>query len=179
MTASFPRQKARSRNFALGEPRSFQVAADGGRVTFLRSSAGDDPSNALWAFDVEPARERLGVDPAELAGAAAGEHLSPEERARRERARETAGGIVSYAIDRDARLASLVQSGRLFVADLIAGRVGGLEVPTPVLDPRLDPTGRHVAFVHDRALYLVRLADGAVDKLPGGGEATRWRGGAG
>jgi dipeptidyl-peptidase 4 len=172
MTDSFPRQKARTRNFTLGEPRSFQVAADGGRVTFLRSSAGDDPSNALWAFDVERARERLVVDPAELVGAAAGEDLSPEERARRERARETARGIVSYAIDRDARLAALVQSGRLFVADLIAGRVTELEVPAPVLDPRLDPTGRHVAFVHDRALYLVRLADGAVAKLAGEQEPT-------
>ena len=51
MTDSFPRQKARTRNFTLGEPRSFQVAADGSRVTFLRSSQGDDPRNALWAFD--------------------------------------------------------------------------------------------------------------------------------
>jgi dipeptidyl-peptidase-4 len=175
VTDSFPRQKARTRNFTLGEPRSFQVAADGSRVTFLRSPAGDDPRNALWAFDVEAARERLVADPAELVGAAADEDLPPEERARRERARETAGGIVSYAIDRDARLAVLVQAGRLFTADLIDGQTAELDVPTPAFDPRPDPTGRHVAFVHERALCLVRLADGAVTRLAGeDGPTVSW-----
>ena len=58
-TDSFPRQKARTRNFTLGEPRSFHVAADGSRITFLRSPAGDDERNALWTFDVDAGRERL------------------------------------------------------------------------------------------------------------------------
>jgi hypothetical protein len=35
MADSFPRQKARTRNFTLGAPRSFEVAADGSRVVFL------------------------------------------------------------------------------------------------------------------------------------------------
>ena len=110
-TDSFPRQKARTRNFTLGEPRSFHVAADGSRITFLRSPAGDDARNALWVFEVEAGRERLVADPADLAGGGSDEDLSAEERARRERVRETASGIVSYATDRDARVAALVQSG--------------------------------------------------------------------
>ena len=173
MTDSFPRQKARTRNFTLGEPRSFQVAADGSRVTFLRSPAGDDPRNALWAFDVEPARERLVVDPAELVGAAADEDLSPEERARRERARETAGGIVSYAIDRDARLAVLVQSGRLFVADLIDGRTTELDVPTPVVGPEAQtrPAVTSRSCTNGRCTWS-RLTDGAVTRLAGEDEPT-------
>ncbi len=169
---SFPRQKARTRSFTLGAPRSFQVAADGSRVVFLRSPAGDDPGTALWVLDVEHTRERLVVDPAELVSEAAGEALSSEERTRRERARETAGGIVSYAIDRDARVAALAQAGRLFVADLVAGGARELDVPAPAFDPRPDPSGRHVAFVHERALHVVRLADGALTCLAGESDPT-------
>ncbi len=40
-------------------------------------------------------------------------------------------------------------------------------MPTPVFDPRPDPTGTQVAFVHGRALYTVRIADGVVTKLAG------------
>jgi dipeptidyl-peptidase-4 len=172
MDDSFPRQKARTRNFALGAPRSFEVAADGTRVVFLRSPAGDDPRTALWVFDVAQERERLVADPADVVGRASGEDLPVEERARRERARETAGGIVSYATDRDARIAAFAQSGRLFVVDLLAGGARELDVPVPVFDPRPDPWGRHVAFVHERALYVVRLTDGLVTRLAGEDEAA-------
>ncbi len=172
MTDSFPRQKARTRNFTLGEPRSFHVAADGSRITFLRSPAGDDARNALWAFDIEAGRERVVADPADLVGAGADEDLSAEERARRERVRETAGGIVSYAIDRDARVAALVQAGRLFVADLLSGQTSELDVPAPVFDPRPDPSGRRVAFVHARGLHLVELDGGTVTRLAGEDEPT-------
>ncbi|MEO8967506.1 MAG: prolyl oligopeptidase family serine peptidase [Solirubrobacteraceae bacterium] len=172
MADSFPRQKARTRNFTLGAPRSFAVAADGSRVVFLRSPAGDDPRTALWALDLAEGRERLVADPADLVAGASGEDLSIAERARRERARETAGGIVAYATDRDAQVAALVQSGRLFVADLLAGGVRELDVPTPVFDPRPDPSGRQVAFVHERALHVVRISDGEVTRLAGEAAAT-------
>ncbi len=172
MADSFPRQKARTRNFTLGAPRSFAVAADGSRVVFLRSPAGDDPRTALWVFDLAAERERLVADPADLVAGDAGEDLSTQERARRERARETAGGIVAYATDRDAQIAAVVQSGRLFVADLLSGGARELDVPTPVFDPRPDPSGRHVAFVHERALHVVRLSDGEITCLAGDNAAT-------
>ena len=171
MADSFPRQKARTRNFTLGAPRSFEVAPDGSRVVFLRSLAGDDPRTALWVYDVAEGRERLIVDPVELTEGT-GEALSDEERARRERARETAEGVVAYATDRDARIAAFVVSGRLFVADLVAGGARAVEAPAPVFDPRPDPSGRRVAFVHDRALHVVQLADGVGRRLAGEPEET-------
>jgi len=164
---SFPRQKARTRNFTLGAPRSFQFSEDGRRLVFLRSPGGADPDTGLWVYDVEARQERLVVDPRELISRATPETLSPEEQARRERARETAGGIVAYAIDRFARQAALVQAGRLFIADLESGGARELAVPTPVFDPRPDPTGRRVAFVHDRGLYVVDVRDGSVTRLAG------------
>ncbi|HEX8862660.1 MAG TPA: hypothetical protein VGC06_26935, partial [Actinomycetes bacterium] len=63
----FPRQQARTRGFSLGQPRSFSVSADGGRVAFLRSLAGDDPVNRLWLLDLDAgAGERLVADPVAL-----------------------------------------------------------------------------------------------------------------
>ncbi|HEX8769449.1 MAG TPA: S9 family peptidase, partial [Acidimicrobiales bacterium] len=92
---TYPRQQARTRRFSLGRPRDIRVAADGSRITFLRSRAGDDPVNCLWAIDTDGFRARLVVDPRQLAGPEP-EDLPPAERARRERARESGGGIVAY-----------------------------------------------------------------------------------
>ncbi|HET9102830.1 MAG TPA: prolyl oligopeptidase family serine peptidase, partial [Solirubrobacteraceae bacterium] len=153
-------------------PRSFQVSSDGQRAVFLRSGAGDDPETALWVLDVDTGRERLAVGPADLDRGRPAENLSVQERARRERVRETAGGIVAYATDRAARIAALTCSGRLFAADLLAGGARELDVPGPVFDPRPDPTGRRIAFVAGGVLYVVTLADGAVSRLAGEPEAT-------
>src|SRR5262245_64489884 len=81
---SFPRQQARTRNFTLGAPASFQIAADGSRVVFLRSRAGDDPVACLWAIDLESGTERLVFDPHERAKESES-HLTQKELDRRER----------------------------------------------------------------------------------------------
>src|SRR6478672_9509910 len=92
---SFPRASARTRRFTLGEPRSVTIRADGGRLLFLRAMAGDDPRTGLWCLDLPDGEERLVVDPTADVDA----DLPPEERARRERARETASGVVAYSAD--------------------------------------------------------------------------------
>ena len=153
----FPRRYARTQGFTLGRPRGFQVGADGARVAFLRSGAGDDPVNRLWVLDVATGVGRLAADPAVLLEGDAGD-LPPEERARRERARERAGGIVAFAADADLTVASFALAGRLFIADL-AGDGGTRELPAGggVLDPRVDPTGARVAWVADRAVRVAEL----------------------
>src|ERR1700754_3452761 len=118
MTESFPRQQARTRRFTLGAPRSFSISPDGTRIVFLRSKGGGDPVTCLWQLDVNRSTERLIADPAALN--ATDEDLPPEERARRERAREQAGGVVSYAADGDLGTVVFSLSGRVFSADLTA-----------------------------------------------------------
>ena len=156
-SGSFPRRHARTRGFTLGRPRGFQVGADGARVAFLRSGGGDDPVNRLWVLELASGAERLAADPAALLGDGA-DDLPPEERARRERARERAGGIVAFAADLDLTVASFALAGRLFLADL-RGPGGARELPVGdgVLDPRVDPTGTRVAWVAGRALHLAEL----------------------
>jgi dipeptidyl-peptidase 4 len=160
MTESFPRQQARTRRFTLGSPRAFQVSPDGGRVIFLRSKAGDDPVTCLWQLDVATGTERLVADPRGLG--ADDENLPPEERARRERVRETAAGIVAYATDKDATTAVFALGGQVYSVRLDNAAAAPKLVPskTPALDPRIDPTGRSVAYVHAGALYCVDLEAG-------------------
>ena len=120
---SFPRQKARTRSFTLGAPRSFRVADDGSRVAFIRSKAGDDPRGCLWVFDLATGEERCVVDPAALTGE---ERLTQEERDRRERMRERLTGVTTYDTDPSLTMAAFVLDGQVYVADLVDGNVQAL-----------------------------------------------------
>lgn len=159
---SFPRRHARTQRFTLGAPRAFTVAPDASRVVFLRSDSGTDRANSLWVLDLGDRGERVAADPRALLGGAT-EHLSPEERARRERSREGGAGIVGYATDTAVELASFALSGRLFTAELRAGTARELRVPGPVIDPRPSPDGRHVTYVAGGALRVVG-AEGEGDR---------------
>src|SRR4051812_19981390 len=142
MTAelSFPRASARTRRFTLGEPRSVTICAEGARLLFLRAMAGDDSRTGLWCLDLPDGRERLVVDPTAQVDA----DLPPEERARRERARETASGVVAYSVDDAGRTAVYATGGSLHVVDLDGGRQRALTASAPY-DPRIDPAGPRVA----------------------------------
>jgi dipeptidyl-peptidase-4 len=174
---SFPRQDARTIAFTLGVPHAFAIAPDGSRIAFLRARSGSDRDTGLWVRDVAAGTDRLVADARELLGGGE-ENLPPEERARRERARQAAAGVVTFEADRAVRIVAFALSGRLFVADLEAGPGNGsvreLVVPGPVLDPRPDPTGTHIAYVADSALRVVS-ADGAGDRplaVPEGDNVT-------
>jgi dipeptidyl-peptidase-4 len=162
---SFPRQNARTVGFSLGVPFAFAIAPDGSRVAFLRARSGTDRNTCLWVRDTATGVERLIADPEDLLSGRE-ESLPPEERARRERTRQAAGGVVSFATDEAVRVAAFALSGRLFVADLAdanGASVRELAVPGPVLDPRPAPTGAHIGYVADGALRVVG-ADGNGDR---------------
>ncbi|HVB43555.1 MAG TPA: prolyl oligopeptidase family serine peptidase [Streptosporangiaceae bacterium] len=183
MTDTFPRQQARTLNFSLGVPRSFQVSADGKRIAFLRSKDGSDPMTCLWALDL-PAdgreqvsdAERLVVDPA-LIGARTEE--PEEERARRERSREKAGGVVAFATDAQFTMAAFALAGEVHTVSLAPDGPGPRRAAaqSPAIDPRPDPGGQRVAYVCDSALRITNLRSGEDAELIGPG--SRDPGGAG
>ncbi len=149
----FPRQYAKTRRFTSGAPRDFQLAADDSLLLFLRATSEDSPALTLWAFDTRTGDERqivhlsaLGIDEANLPKA---------ERERRERARESAGGIVSYRLDSAKNRACFALGGELHVVDLFSAEVRLIETPGSVFDPRFSPDGRAVAFVSDRSFFVV------------------------
>lgn len=173
VTDSFPRRQARTRRFTLGAPRGVTLSPDGDRVVFLRSRCGTDPVTCLWALDLVTGEERLVADPHKLDTGK--EDLPSEEKARRERSREQAGGVVGYATDWPMTVAAFALSGQLFVAELAAGLTPRLvETPGGVIDPRPDPTGRRVAFVSGGALHVYDVAAHTTSTLaePDGPQVT-------
>ena len=176
---SFPRRQALTRRFTLGEPRDFRVSADGARVAFLRSSGPVDPVNSLWVLDVAAGAERLVADPRQLdvsAGAATdggaddgdggtghddGGEMPAAERARRERVRETASGIVSYDADDALTTAVYALEGRLWRVNLVeGGRPEPLVATRGAFDPRLSPDGVLVAYAAGSGLRVTGGAAG-------------------
>jgi dipeptidyl-peptidase-4 len=168
---AFPAVYASTRRFTVGVPRTITVLEDG-RVLFLRSRDGRDPVLCLWVLD---GGERLLVDPRTIDGDRLDADLPPAERARRERARESAGGIVGYAVDRTGRRACFDLAGTLFVVDLATGQVASPPVHGPVFDPRLSPDGSRVAYVSGDDLRIVDLDGPGGDRaLVTGGRPVSW-----
>jgi dipeptidyl-peptidase 4 len=169
MTESFPRQEARTRRFTLGVPRAFRVSPDGSRVTYLRTQGGSDPVTCLWVLEVASGSERLVVDPRAL-GESDEADLPPEERARRERVREQAGGVVAYATDADLTLAVFSWSGRVWAVDVTQPDAVPYEVAVTgtALDPRPDPAGKRLAYVSAGALRVTSVSGGPAGGGPAG-----------
>ena len=169
------------------------MADDGSRVLFLRSGSGDDPVNALWLLCPDTGDESLVADPASLPGTQDHGELPAAELARRERARESASGIVAYDALADLSRACFAVDGRVFLVEVPApgaptggpagaGNVPGVE-PGPSLarivelpssgdafDPRLSPDGSSVAYVSGSSVHITGA--GGDRRLVGGSTPT-------
>lgn len=163
---TFPRQFARTQRLTLGEPRNIVVSLDGRRVIFLRSAHGSDLVNALWVLDRTTGLETCVADPRNLLADDFLGDVSAEERSRRERVREGAGGIVGFFCDVDAQHAVFTLAGRLYMADLqlCTARLISIQEASnsskhghPIFDPRLSPGGKHVGYVRDGTLCVCDL----------------------
>ncbi|MGY0230461.1 prolyl oligopeptidase family serine peptidase [Longispora urticae] len=162
----FPELAARTHGFSSGTPRAVTVSPDGSRVVFLRSTGATDPYDQLWIMDLPAGTERrIGPRVTE-------DTPTPAEAALRDRLRLSAKGIGGYSTDADTRHAVYALSGRLFRADLTTGEVVRLATAGPVTDPRLDPTGRRIAYVTDGQLRVLH-PDGT-DVLLAGEERVTW-----
>ncbi len=157
MTDSFPRQYARTRRFSLGVPRAATplLTPLGPVVLFLRTDTGDDPVTHLWRHDPASGRTSKLVDARDLT-VNDGE-VAAEERARRERTREQADGIVSYSVDAAGSMAAFVLAGALHTVDLASGAVVAHETAAAPFDPQPSPDGRAVAYHAGGGLHLLEL----------------------
>ena len=168
-------QYAATNHFRLGKPASFAIPPAGDAVLFLRS-APRSFSQDLWTFDPVTGKERVLLT-AEQILRGASEQLSPEERARRERQRQSFRGIVSYQLSDDGRRILVPLSGHLYVVDRASNAVKELpEAAGSPIDARFSPDGRKVACVRDDDVWVTdlesdngwRLTTGASDTVTHG-----------
>lgn len=163
---SFPRHSAKTQRFTLGAPRTFTISPDGQRIIFVRSSAGTDRIGRLYQYDVRNDVEELLVDPLNLL-IDGSENLSAEERARRERTREAAGGITSYSTDAKCANVAFVLSGKLYSFDIEGKKLVEQASQGVVIDPQLAPDGKSIAYITpDGELHLSRQGEVQVLCVP-------------
>lgn len=152
--------------------RGARFSPDGKLVTYLQGKATNKDRLDIWAYDTARRESRLLVDSAELVPQEAA--LSPEEEARRERARTSSlSGIVEYDFSADSRRLLIPLNGDLYLYDLAAAADRAVRRLTDTAaaetDARFSPRGRYVSFVRDQNLYVIDLASGEERAITSGG----------
>ncbi|MCW4590257.1 S9 family peptidase [Gluconacetobacter entanii] len=155
---------AATQTYTLGIARNAAITPDGRGVMFLRSGA-QDTALQLWYHDIA-----TGQDTALTHVASANEHLSVEEKARRERARLTMTGVTAFEMADAGTTAIASQAGhllRISLSDHAATALPGDDWGAP----SLSPDGRHVAAVKGNDIHIITLATGKAHRLTHGGTA--------
>lgn len=150
------RDLAETRNYTLGRPVAPKITPDGKHAIFLRALPRD-PTLRLFEIELANGRERELLTPAQLLGGA-DEKLSADEKARRERQRQSLKGFTAFQMSRDGARLLVTLSGKLYLvsrADLKVTELPG----AGWIDPRFSPDGKFVAAAgSDRELHVIDLA---------------------
>lgn len=155
---TIPRTLAATRNYRNGRPTKVWVTSDGSAAFFLRSEPRD-PNQALFKLDVTTGEEKKILDVDQILQGP--EKVTPEERARRERLRQTATGITSFEITKNELGILVPMSGRLWFFDRMTGKVRELATGDGVFDPQLSPDGTKVGYVRNNDVFVIDVAEGA------------------
>lgn len=169
---AFLEQYASTNRFRLGAPSQITLTPDGGEVLFLRSGARQS-TGSLYAWDVAKGQEREVLTAAALLGGGV-ETLSAEERARRERQRQSGRGITGFSLSRDGSRLLVPLSGRVFVVERADGRVREVVSQAgPAIDAKFSRDGTKVACVRNGEVYITDLGDMAERQITrGAGESV-------
>ncbi len=175
LDAKFLQQYAQTRGFLAGRPVNPKPTPDGKHVLFLRTGP-TDAKRALFEFDVTTGKTReLLTAEAILRGAE--ENLTPEEKARRERMRISAGGFADYFFDESGTKLLLPLSGKLFIFDRTTEKVRELPIAKGTLiDPKWSPDGQRISYVRDHDLYTFDPATNVEVAVTSGGTIEKTNG---
>ena len=152
-------------------PRSLTMAPDGSRVTYLKGKANDANRLDLWQYQIKSGQHSVLVDADTLVSGA--EVLSDEEKARRERMRLFASGIISYSWSKNSDALLFPLNGDLYYYQLKDKTAKKLTHTSEFeTDATISPTGRYVAFIRAQNLFVLDIASGKETQLTfdGGGD---------
>src|SRR5262249_6498799 len=157
-------------------PQNAKVSPDGKTVLFLRAEP-DNPKLKLFEFDVASGQTKELLSPATLLKDAE-ENLTPEEKARRERMRLSAGGFADFHFDNTGKNILLPLSGKLFVFDRATGKVTELKTGEggALVDPKWSPDGKKIAYVRGFDVYVYDLAASKESPITKGGTVIKTHG---
>ncbi|MES2323394.1 MAG: alpha/beta fold hydrolase [Pseudomonadota bacterium] len=161
---------------ALAGPsvRNPRVSPDGARVTFLRGRPDNQFQMDLWEYNMHDKTTRMLVDSKLLVP---NETLSPEEQARRERARTASlSGILSYSWSPDGKQLLVPIAGDLYLVDVARPQAARKVASGAVGDPKISPKGRYLSFVRKQNLFVIDLATGVEKQLTSDGGGTIFNG---
>ncbi|GAB57913.1 prolyl tripeptidyl peptidase [Rheinheimera nanhaiensis E407-8] len=145
-------------------PRSLTMAPDGSRVTYLKGKAADANRLDLWQYHIKDGKHSLLVDADSLVSGA--EVLSDEEKARRERLRLFASGIISYSWSKNSDALLFPLNGDLYYYELAGKKAKKLTNTSEFeTDASISPTGRYVAFIRAQNLFVLEIATGKETQL--------------
>lgn len=140
-------------------PKSLSYSPDGSRVTYLKGKSTDANRLDLWQYQLKSGKHSLLVDSDSLFSGP--ETLSDEEKARRERLRLFASGIVSYSWSKDGKALLFPLNGDLYYYDLTTQKARKLtETAAFETDAQISPKGRFVSFVRDQNIFVLDLTTG-------------------
>ncbi|MCX5801257.1 MAG: S9 family peptidase [Candidatus Eisenbacteria bacterium] len=147
--------------------REIKISPDCSRVAFLRNRDGDSERFDLWVYSLAGNRTSLIVDCDSITGGA--ETLSDDEKARRERKRVFATGIVEYSWSVDGQALLFGLDGDIYRYDLTQPRGRAIrrltQTPEFEADARFSPKGRYVSFIREQNIFIIDLTSGKERQL--------------
>jgi dipeptidyl-peptidase-4 len=139
--------------------KGVSLSPDGELVAFLRSREDDVDVLDLWAAPTGEGEPFKLIDARALVPDAG--ELSEAEKARRERMRISARGVVEYSWDEQGRYILAPLEGDVFLAEREGGAVRRLtETEADEIDAKVSPDGNFVSWVRDQDLVVYDLASG-------------------
>jgi len=150
-------------------PKSLSYSPDGSRVTYLKGKPTDANRLDLWQYHIKTGKHSVLVDSDTLFSGP--ELLSDEEKARRERLRLFASGIVSYSWSKDGKALLFPLNGDLYYFDLAKKKSKKLtDTKEFETDAQISPKGRFVSFVREQNIYVLDLKSGQETQLTKDGQ---------
>lgn len=170
-SSQFLRSYAETRGFMLGRPSKAKASPDGKSVLFLRAEPRA-AKQSLFAFDTVSKETRELLTPAQVLKGA-DEHLSEEEKARRERQRISVGGFTDFQLSDDSALIMVSLSGKLYIVERDSGKIKHLDTGVgDVLDPKFSPDSKYVSYVKNEDIHLIELETSKSKQLTFGGSKS-------
>ena len=149
--------------------KGVSLSPDGELVAFLRSREDDVNVQDLWAAPTGEGEPYKLIDARALVPDAG--ELSEAEKARRERMRISARGVVDYSWDDQGRYILAPLEGDVFLASRADGSVRRLtETEADEIDAKVSPKGNFVSYVRDQDLVVYDLASGREREVTTDGE---------